>query len=110
MTYPPERAELERLHAAALEIARSGPSDRARLLDLLRTLERAHREIREGLFQAALPGSRRELYQFLREIEERGGWPYIPRMSIQHLLAHLAAAESRLDRPDTDGDKLPPSA
>jgi len=92
---PSDRTELEQLRATALEIAKRQRGNRIELLDLLRPLEGVHREIREELFQEALPGTRRELYQFLKEIEEQGGWPYIPRMSIQRLLASLAEVETR---------------
>jgi len=90
---PSDRVELEQLRATALEIARHQRGDRIKLLDLLRLLEGVHREIREELFQESLPGTRRELYQFLKEIEEQGGWPYIPRMSLQRLLELLAEVE-----------------
>jgi hypothetical protein len=61
-----------------------GQSDR--LLALLRTLESLHRKIREEIFEVSLPDNRKELYQFLRDVEEAGGWPYIERMKIQQLL------------------------
>ncbi len=108
MTRLPERAELEKLRAAALEIAQRGSGDSARLLNLLRTLERAHREIREGLFQESLPISRRELYRFLKEIEENGGWPYIPRMSLGQVLARLLEAEAAEDPRDAAKYDDPP--
>ena len=87
-----DRTELEQLRATALEIAQHQRGDRIKLLSLLRLLEGVHREIREELFQASLPGTRRELYQFLKEIEEQGGWPYIPRMSLQRLLEYVSVA------------------
>jgi hypothetical protein len=59
------------------------------LLLLLRTLEHLHREIREQLFEPSLPNMRRELYNFLRDMEETGGWPYIERMRLKALVTHL---------------------
>jgi hypothetical protein len=59
------------------------------ILTLLRQLESLHREIREEVFQKNLPDSRHELYALLREIEAKGGWPYIERMRIQGLLSNM---------------------
>lgn len=59
------------------------------LLKLLRLLEGLHREIRDNLFQAALPESRQALYALLKDIEADGGWPYIHRMRLQSLLTNL---------------------
>ncbi|MDB9312781.1 hypothetical protein PN462_06685 [Spirulina sp. CS-785/01] len=59
------------------------------LLALLRQLEQVHREIREDLFMPSLPDNRRELAYLIRQIEEKGGWPYIERMRLRSLLVHL---------------------
>lgn len=98
------RAKLEELRATALELAKHQRGDRTKLLDLLRVLEGVHREIREDFFQDALPGTRRHLYQFLKEIEEQGGWPYIPRMSLQRVLElfHFGESPSEESSPDAD--------
>lgn len=63
------------------------------LLALLRALEHAHREIRENLFQTSLPQNRQELYAFLKDMEEAGGWPYIERMKLRSLLSNLPDSE-----------------
>ena len=70
-------------------IADRSSDDVLALLQLLRTLEKLHNEIREGYFQAALPDSRQSLYALLREIEENGGWPYIQRSKLRDLCANL---------------------
>ena len=70
-------------------IADRSSGDVLALLQLLRTLEKLHNEIREGYFQAALPDSRQSLYALLREIEENGGWPYIQRSKLRDLCANL---------------------
>ncbi len=59
------------------------------LLDILRALEKLHQEIREDLFQDALPRSRHTLFELLREMETHGGWPYIPRMRLQEVMVYL---------------------
>jgi hypothetical protein len=64
-----------------------------RLLRLLRLLEALHREIREDLFQEALPDNRQALHALLRDMEAEGGWPYINRMRLQSLLAQFATEQ-----------------
>jgi hypothetical protein len=59
------------------------------LLDVLRLLERLHREVTEEAFQEALPSNRQELYKLLRVMEEEGGWPHIPRFKLQTFFTHL---------------------
>lgn len=59
------------------------------LLSLLRDLEQIHRRIRVDYFESALPQTRNDLYKFIRDIEEKGGWPYIERMRLQDLLKNL---------------------
>ena len=61
-------------------------NDPQALLNLLRTLETLHREIRSNLFEPSLPNTRNDLYALLREIDETGGWPYIERMKLQAFL------------------------
>ncbi len=62
-----------------------------RLLELLRTLEYLHQEIRVNLFEPSLPNTRKDLYHLLLDIEETGGWPYIERMKLQAFLEHLSS-------------------
>jgi hypothetical protein len=75
------------------EIADRDREDPIALLHLLRTLEQLHREIQQEYFQSALPSSRQALYTLLRDIEENGGWPYIPRWKLQALFANLPETE-----------------
>ncbi|MEA5512176.1 hypothetical protein VB715_20590 [Crocosphaera sp. UHCC 0190] len=67
-------------------VAEQCDGDSQALLDLLRTLETLHREIRSNLFEPSLPNTRNALYEFLKEIDESGGWPYIERMKLQAFL------------------------
>ncbi len=61
-----------------------------RLVELLRTLEQLHRDIRVNLLEPSLPNTRNDLYDLLRDIEETGGWPYIERMKLQAFLQNLS--------------------
>jgi hypothetical protein len=81
----------QELAKVALAWAKVCEGDCFELLSLLRTLESLHRQIRDNLFQAALPDNRQKLYALLREIEENGGWPYIERMKLRQLLTNLEA-------------------
>ncbi|NBD17092.1 MAG: hypothetical protein GVY04_13415 [Cyanobacteria bacterium] len=85
--------EAERIEALIWETAQEYQGDCLALLKLLRILEQLHWQIREKLFHPALPDTRNELYKLLRDIEEKGGWPYIERMKLRSLLIHLELSE-----------------
>jgi hypothetical protein len=85
--------EAERMRTLILETAEAYQGDCLALLTLLRILEKLHWQIREKLFHPALPNTRNELYQLLRDIEEKGGWPYIERMKLRSLLMQLEFTE-----------------
>lgn len=70
-------------------LAEKHQNDSLYLLSLLRDLERTHRQIRVEFFEKALPQTRNDLYQFVRDIEEKGGWPYIERMRLKDLLQNI---------------------
>ena len=59
------------------------------LLSLLRNLETIHRKIRTEMFELSLPHTRNDLYQLVKDIEEKGGWPYIERMRLRDILINL---------------------
>ncbi|MDY6782958.1 MAG: hypothetical protein SW833_10490 [Cyanobacteriota bacterium] len=77
-----------------LDLAREHQGDCQGLLALLRSLEQLHRTIQEEMFQPALPNTRHELYNLLKEIEETGGWPYIARMKLQAFAVCLTSEDS----------------
>jgi len=81
------------------QVAESYRGDGSALLELLRLLEKLHRDIRDELFQETLPKTRHELYALLRDIEAGGGWPYISRMRLQTLLEHLLDTGLDTDEP-----------
>lgn len=94
--------QLQTLSTEIRSLAHSHQGDSLALLALLRALEQAHREIRETLFQAALPDSRQRLYALLKDIEEEGGWPYIERMTLRSLQQNLQERGACCS--DGDGD------
>ncbi|MFP4222077.1 MAG: hypothetical protein ACLFQ7_11265 [Phormidium sp.] len=93
-TGSPAADSLDEVQQVVRQVAQGCQGNPEALLDLLRLLEALHREICEQEFRPALPDTRRALYSFLREIESQGGWPYIPRMRLKTLLAHLEAQPS----------------
>jgi len=84
-------ALVEQVHEA-VEASRG---DAIALVDILRLLERLHREVTEGAFQEALPQNRQELFKLLRVVEEKGGWPHIPRYKLQTLCSQIAPEEDK---------------
>ena len=70
-------------------LAQKHRDDSLFLLSLLRDLEEIHRQIRVNFFEEGLPQTRNDLYQFVRDIEEKGGWPYIERMRLKDLLSNM---------------------
>ncbi|MDJ0530900.1 MAG: hypothetical protein QNJ70_00170 [Xenococcaceae cyanobacterium MO_207.B15] len=80
------------LHKIALDLwvlAEKNQNDSLLLLSLLRSLEEIHRKIRTEMFEPSLPTTRNKLYQLVKDIEEKGGWPYIERMKLQGLLRNM---------------------
>lgn len=79
-------------------IADESSDDALQLLALLRQLEQIHRHIRIEMFETSLPKTRNDLYQFVRDIEEKGGWPYIERMKLEQLLKNLELETKQEDK------------
>ncbi|NET56125.1 MAG: hypothetical protein F6K47_08105 [Symploca sp. SIO2E6] len=94
--------KLQGITATIDSLANSHQGNTLAILALLRALEHSHREIRENLFQEALPDNRQELYALVKDIEESGGWPYIERMRLRSLLVNwLDESESQSDTPQS---------
>ncbi len=70
-------------------LAKQHSQDTLFLLSLLRNLEAIHRQIRTEMFEPSLPTTRNDLYQLVKDIEEKGGWPYIERMRLRDILKNL---------------------
>ena len=79
-------SDLQSLADSVKAIAENNQDDPIAILAILRTLERLHQELREGSFQQTLPDNRQALYNLLKDIETKGGWPYIPRLRLSYLL------------------------
>lgn len=93
-------ATLDTLLNQIRQMAHGCDRDCIQLLIILRGLESVHREIREDLFQPALPDNRQALYALLRDIESDGGWPFINRMKLQEFLRRVEEAEDASETPN----------
>lgn len=97
---PGAGADLDAKVAALEQLAQALKDDPLELLRLLRRLEQLHRSIQDGPFRASLPCGRNELFRLLEDMENSGGWPYIPRLQLRTFMdllqvpAALAAVES----------------
>lgn len=98
--------ELKQLNEQINALVQNRLGDWEALLALLRMMETAHREIRDTAFQESLPSTRHGLYSLLREIDQQGGWPYIPRLKLQALLHYLSESESENDEAPADEGNL----
>ena len=88
---------LQTIRSLVDRVSQDCDQDCDRLLALLRTLEQLHRRIRTEQFEPALPNTRKDLYGFLKDIEESGGWPYIERGKLQVLIKCLLIDEESLE-------------
>ncbi len=86
-------SELTVISDRLLQIAQQYQNDPSHLLEILRAIESVHKQIRDDLFQPALPTSRHELFNLLRDIEANGGWPHIYRMKIHEICEYLNQPE-----------------
>jgi hypothetical protein len=91
------------------QLAQDCTGNSLQLLALLRLLEHLHQDIRDTLFQDALPDTRQALYSLLRDIETTGGWPYIHRMRLQDLLHNLEFLPTPIDTAEPNAPPVPPS-
>ena len=90
-------SELEIISDRLWEIAQDRQDSAPSLLQILRVIESIHKRIRDDLFQSALPTSRHELFNLLRDIETNGGWPHIYRMKINEICRYLDQPEESED-------------
>ena len=82
----PLNSSVEAITQSIKQEALKAKDDTTELLSLLRVLEGLHRHIRDDYFLSVLPDNRQALYALLRDIEQNGGWPYIPRIKLQKFL------------------------
>ena len=88
--------DLQSLADSVKAITENHQDDPMAILAILRTLESLHQELREGSFQQTLPDNRQELYNLLKDIETKGGWPYIPRLRLHYLLENWSDNSQKL--------------
>jgi len=86
-------SELEAISDRLWQLAQDQEGNAASLLQILRVVEVVHKHIRDDLFQPALPTSRHELFNLLRDIETNGGWPHSYRMKINEICQYLEQPE-----------------
>ncbi|MEB3319079.1 MAG: hypothetical protein VKO39_13190 [Cyanobacteriota bacterium] len=110
-------AELVPLLEGVAQVAESHAGDPLALLTLLRQLEKLHRTIQDGSFRASLPSERTSLFRLLQDMEQSGGWPYIPRLQLRTFLDLLQSdeqpepLESRpLGSQESSADQVPEAA
>lgn len=77
----------------------------AALLEVLRRLERLHRQIQEGSFRTSLPAERNQLFRLLQQMESSGGWPYIPRPQLHTFIKLIQAAPESASGPQLAGNE-----
>ncbi|WP_287128474.1 hypothetical protein [Candidatus Cyanaurora vandensis] len=70
-------------------LATQRAGDLPALRELLYCLEEAFVLVRDGVYMNALPDNRHDLFEVLQEMEDNQSWPILPRVQVQHLLAHL---------------------
>ena len=95
-------ARLQRWCDEGAELCQQAGNDPEQLLAVLRQLEQLHRELQDGPSRNSLPSDRQQLYKLLQEMEQNGGWPYIPRLQLKTFMELL--------EPGTDQDAVDPSA
>ena len=98
---PSVEAEIAPFLEGLAQVAASHEGDPLALLGLLRQLEALHRTIQDGSFRSSLPSERSSLFRLLQDMEQSGGWPYIPRLQLRTFLDLLQA-----EPPETPGDGL----
>lgn len=86
-------ADLQALVNEVETLARAREDECGQLLQLLHVLEELHRRIYQKEFQAALPDTRKDLFDLLQDIETNDRWPYIHRLQVQALLQNLAPTD-----------------
>lgn len=92
----PLKSSVEAIAQSIKNEAINSKDDTTELLSLLRVLENLHRNIRDDFFLNALPANRQALYALLRDIEQNGGWPYIPRIKLQKFLEQTESDHNQL--------------
>lgn len=83
------KQKLAEVNQQIMAIAHEHKDSVPALLEILRSLDAQHRYICQELFIPALPNTRHALFNLLLDIEAKGGWPHIYRISLKELCQNL---------------------
>jgi hypothetical protein len=100
-------AEMAPFLEGLAEVASAHEGDPLALLTLLRQLEKLHRTIQDGAFRASLPSERSSLFRLLQDMEQSGGWPYIPRLQLRTFLDLLQSDNQPAQHEEPSRHELP---
>ena len=100
-------AEMAPFLEGLAEVASAHEGDPLALLILLRQLEKLHRTIQDGAFRSSLPSERSSLFRLLQDMEQSGGWPYIPRLQLRTFLDLLQSDEHPVQHGELPQEELP---
>jgi hypothetical protein len=104
-TAPGHQQRLQALLAELSSLSQELANQPEALVDLLRQLEQLHRHIQDGPLRGSLPTDRHQLFELLQNLEQSGGWPYIPRPQLQNFLQQLQ--QNQPGAPETPEQQLP---
>jgi small-conductance mechanosensitive channel len=103
-TAPGQQQRLDALLAELSSLSQELANQPEALVNLLRQLEQLHRQIQDGPLRGSLPTDRHRLFALLQNLEQSGGWPYIPRPQLHNFLRQLQQqppeAPETLDTPE----------
>ena len=110
-TAPGPQQRLDALLAELFSLSQQLANQPEALVNLLRKLEQLHRGIQDGPLRGSLPADRHKLFELLQNLEQSGGWPYIPRPQLQSFINQLQQkpAEPPDEAPEEAPEQLPPT-
>jgi ABC-type transporter Mla subunit MlaD len=104
-TAPGQQQRLDSLLAELSSLSQELANQPEALVNLLRQLEQLHRQIQDGPLRGSLPSDRHKLFELLQNLEQSGGWPYIPRPQLHNFLRQLQQQPS--EAPETPEQHAP---
>ncbi len=90
------QSKLESINKDIVELVESCDGNCLEILHILKELEATHRYLHDEFLSPSLPTNRHRLYLLVRHMEEVGGWPYIPRMSLKSFCKNLLSEEENI--------------
>jgi small-conductance mechanosensitive channel len=104
-TAPGQQQRLKALLAELSSLSQELANQPEALVNLLRQLEQLHRQIQDGPLRGSLPSDRHKLFELLQNLEQSGGWPYIPRPQLHNFLRQLQ--QQPFEAPETPEQQPP---